>query len=437
MQGLGKTTADLARYKRHWSDMVAKASEVQASLQAGTASSRLSERKAFGQNPGNLRMWSYVPEGLSPGSALVVVLHGCQQNAAGFDHGTGWSALADRFGFAVLFPEQQQANNPNNCFNWFVPGDIGRDRGEALSIRQMTEAMLVEHGLDRRRVFVTGLSAGGAMTSVMLAAYPDVYAGGAIIAGLPYGCASNVQEALDCMFQGRSRAASEWGDLVRRSSGHDGAWPTVSVWHGSADATVKPMNAGEIVKQWANVHGLETKRPENDTVDGFPRQIWRKPDGRVAIESYTITGMAHGAPLATGPGERSAGAAGPFLLDVGISSGFRIAESWGLTGGVDGVSLAEKPTVVASPPEPTVPAGEIVADRVDGVSLVEKAVAAPPEPTVLEGEIITDRVTPRFAPDRPQPEHEHEHARQPGPAPAFDIGGTITKALRAAGLMKD
>lgn len=320
MRGLGRTVANLARYKRRWSDMVALASAARDSVHAEPGVGRLVERTGFGANPGNLRMWSYVPEGLAPGSALVVVLHGCRQTAAGYDHGTGWSTLAEKFGFAVLFPEQQSTNNPNTCFNWFVPGDIGRARGEALSIRQMTEAMVVEHGLDRNRVFVTGLSAGGAMTSVMLATYPDVYAGGAIVAGLPYGCASTVQEALACMFEGRARPGSEWGDLVRKASRHKGSWPTVSVWHGTADATVKPINADEIVKQWLNLHGLDAQRPQTDLVDGFPRRAWRAPDGRVAVETYTITGMAHGTPLATGEGERSVGTAGPYLLDVGISA---------------------------------------------------------------------------------------------------------------------
>ena len=107
--------------------------------------------------------------------------------------------MADQHGFALLFPEQQRPNNPHLCFNWFLPNDIRRDSGEALSIRQMVEAMILAHGLDRLRVFVTGLSAGGAMASVMLSAYPDVFAGGAIIAGLPYGCAATIPEAFDRM----------------------------------------------------------------------------------------------------------------------------------------------------------------------------------------------------------------------------------------------
>ena len=118
--------------------------------------------------------------------ALVVVLHGCGQTAAAYDFGTGWSTLAKRYGFALLMPEQQGANNANTCFNWFNPGDVARGRGEAASIRQMVARMVADHKIDPRRIYVTGLSAGGAMTSVMLATYPEVFAGGAIIAGLPY-----------------------------------------------------------------------------------------------------------------------------------------------------------------------------------------------------------------------------------------------------------
>jgi poly(hydroxyalkanoate) depolymerase family esterase len=222
----------------------------------GKASTRLREIFGFGSNPGNLRMFAYRPPTLADNAALVVVLHGCTQTAAGYDLGAGWSTLADRYGFALLLPEQQRSNNPNGCFNWFQPAHSRRNYGEPLSIRQMIERSIVDWGIDRRRVFVTGLSAGGAMTSVMLACYPEVFAGGAIIAGLPYGAATNVQQAFETMFQSPSRSPGEWGDLVRKASSHRGPWPRVSVWHGNADKTVIPSNALEILKQWTEVHGL-------------------------------------------------------------------------------------------------------------------------------------------------------------------------------------
>jgi len=146
---------------------------------------RLRELTGFGANPGNLRMFAYAPKDLPPKAPLVIALHGCTQTAAEYDHGTGWSSLADSLGFAVVYPQQQPANNPKNCFSWFLPDDIARGHGEARSIREMVEYAIATFAADRRKVFVTGLSAGGAMASVMLATYPEVFAGGAIIAGLP------------------------------------------------------------------------------------------------------------------------------------------------------------------------------------------------------------------------------------------------------------
>jgi len=292
---------------------------------------RLDERESFGANPGNLRMFSYMPAGHELHPALVVVLHGCGQTAADYDRGAGWSTLADRYGFALLMPEQQRSNNPGACFNWFHPDDTRRGRGEAASIFQMVQTMITDNRVDPRRVFVTGLSAGGAMTSVMLACYPDVFAAGGIIAGLPYGAAANVQQAFESMFQCPSRPPEEWAELVRLAlPKYRGPWPRVSVWHGNADRTVIPSNASEILKQWTSLHGLPLTPSLEGVVDNHPRQAWVSGSGVELIESYTITDMAHGTPLETGEADFQCGVAGPFLLEVGISSTFHIAKFFGL-----------------------------------------------------------------------------------------------------------
>src|SRR5436190_14254356 len=218
MVDIRRTLGSFLAHRRKWDRLMRAAAQGKPTSDNDFPSSHLRETKNFGSNPGALRMFSYLPPQLSAECALVVVLHGCTQNAAGYDHGAGWSTLAERFGFALLLPEQQHSNNPNGCFNWFQAGDNERGHGEALSIRQMIEKMVSDHGIDRTRVFVTGLSAGGAMTSVMLATYPEVFAGGAIIAGLPYGAANNVQQAFENMFQCPPRTAHAWGDLVRGAS---------------------------------------------------------------------------------------------------------------------------------------------------------------------------------------------------------------------------
>src|SRR6266404_5740023 len=166
---------------------------------------------SFAPNPGNLRMFQYLPQGLKPGAPLVVTLHGCGQTAGGYNLGAGWFQLADQTGFAVLAAEQKAVNNPHTCFDWFNPEDITRGEGEAGSIAAMIGTMVETHRLDAGRVFVTGLSAGGSMAAVMLATYPELFAGGAIIAGLAYGAAQNVRDALESMRTAPLHTPEQWG----------------------------------------------------------------------------------------------------------------------------------------------------------------------------------------------------------------------------------
>jgi poly(hydroxyalkanoate) depolymerase family esterase len=371
------------------------------------ADSPLTEVTGFGANPGDLRMLSFVPDDLQSPPALVVVLHGCGQTATGYDLGAGWSALAEHYGFALLMPEQQRLNNGQGCFNWFNPEDIARDHGEACSIRQMIARMVSDHGIDRHRIFVTGLSAGGAMTSVMLATYPEVFAAGAVIAGLPYGIATNVREAFNGMLQSPARPAGELGDLVRSASEHRGPWPKLSVWHGSADRTVNPANANEIVKQWLDVHHLPVTPMSNGIVDGYPHQVWWNADGETIIESYTITDMAHGTPLGVAENDERYGAEGAFLIEAGISSSYHIASFFGLTERISRPSAAvsEAPKQAAKPlpqPAPASPRTADIAAVLQPLANLHRAPEAPPQPRRR----------------------------------AIDVGAVITRALTAAGLMK-
>jgi poly(hydroxyalkanoate) depolymerase family esterase len=292
---------------------------------------RLTELRDFGSNPGALRAFCHVPASLEENAALVVVLHGCNQEAAAYDRGSGWSELADERGFAVLFPEQQRVNNANLCFNWFNREDTRRDGGEALSIRQMVAAMIATHRLDPARVFVTGLSAGGAMTSVMIATYPEVFAGGAIIAGLPYGTAESIPQALDRMRARGGPSGAALGALVTAASAHTGEWPSISIWHGTSDMTVSPANAALILEQWRRLHGVAEAPGEIGTVDGHTYRLWRDAAGREVIEEYCIAGLGHGTPLCTS-GSEACGVPGPYMLEAGISSTRHIARFWGLMG---------------------------------------------------------------------------------------------------------
>ena len=333
MSGLSKIISELAHYRKVAQTLRGASTRSPADDRDG----RLVEIANFGENPGNLRMLVHAPEPLAARPGLVVVLHGCTQTAQAYDLGSGWSTLADAHGFALLYPEQKSANNANTCFSWFDPAHIARGKGEAGSIRNMIERMAVDLDIDRDRIFVTGLSAGGAMTNVMLAAYPEVFAAGAVIAGLPYGSARNVHEAFRSMFSGASRSAHDWGALVREASPHRGPWPKISIWHGEADATVVPSNAQELVKQWTDVHALPHHATSQESHGLHHLRQWRDEVGELRIEEHLIAGMSHGAPLTSAEGQ-GIGVAGPFMLDVGISSTLEIARFFGL--------LSEKAAIV-------------------------------------------------------------------------------------------
>ena len=375
--------------------------------------SPLTEVTDFGANPGGLRMFTYLPANLPPRPALVVVLHGCGQDAVGYDHGAGWSTLAKHYGFALLMPQQQEINNVNMCFNWFNPEDVTRDQGEVASIRRMIDKMAFDHQIHRRRIYITGLSAGGAMTMAMLASYPEVFAAGAVIAGLPFGIAGNVREALSGMMASPARPSRELGDLVRGASDHRGPWPRLSVWHGSADRTVHPGNADEIVKQWLDVHGLPEAPMSEAEVDGHPRQVWWNADGQTVVESYTISGMAHGTPLGLADNDERYGTEGAFLIEAGISSSWHIAQFFGLTRRV----------------RPTRAQAELNAKNVLSAAARERAKPFPAvAPVTLQGPDLKATLWPNATPPR-------------DPAPAkprrgFDVSGIINRALTAAGWRK-
>lgn len=335
---LASTLNDLAARRRHWESLM---TQVFAEPAAAVRPAEDGFRRiiGFGGNPGHLRLWAYVPQGLAPGAPLVVVLHGCGQAGPDYATGAGWVGLADRHGFALLVPEQKRLNNPKGCFNWFSPIDAAGEHGEAASIRQMIVWMIVHHQLDRRRVFITGLSAGASMAAALLATYPGHFTGAALVAGVPFGAAGNVRDALHAMFEGRIRPADEWAARAREAASAGGGepaspsgWPRVSLWHGTADAVVVPANADESVKQWTALHAVGAHAPEIRRVGADTCRRWLDDSGAVVVEDHRIAGLGHGTPVDSLHADEGGGEPGPFLLDAGIASSLQIARFWGLIG---------------------------------------------------------------------------------------------------------
>ncbi|HEX2724719.1 MAG TPA: PHB depolymerase family esterase, partial [Beijerinckiaceae bacterium] len=326
----------------------------------------LSEVAGFGSNPGNLKMFKYIPDRLRDPAPLVVVLHGCNQSAGGYYEHSGWAKYADQGGFALLLPEQKAGlgpllpdfpgldtrNHPTRCFNFAELRDSRRGSGEALSIRQMIDRMKIEAGIDDKRIFVTGLSAGGGMTAVMLATYPEVFAGGGIVAGLPYRCGTATLTAeMDCGVTlanrphrtAPDRTPAAWGDLVRQAAPqHQGPWPRVSIWQGTADGTVDPLNARELVEQWTNVHGIDQAADETESGANVTRRVFRNTQGTALVESFELRGFGHATPIDPDGRDEACGSLGDsFIVDGNICSSHRIARFWGLLGEPPTVTIAE------------------------------------------------------------------------------------------------
>ena len=301
----------------------------------------------FGANPGNLSMYSYVPASLPSTAPLVVALHGCTQSATDYYQHSGWSQYADQWGFAVVFPQQSSANNPQSCFDWYTPSDDGRGKGEAESIREMVSYAQSTYHSDAKRVFVTGLSAGGGMTADLLADYPDVFAGGAINSGLPAQCAGSLVQATSCQYSNQNKTPAQWGDLVRAADpGYGGPWPRVAIWQGTADTTVSPVNATELRDQWTNVWGLGQTPSSTVGIGNTTESVYNDPQGKPAVEVYSVSGMAHGLAVHPGSGADSCGSTGPYYLDY-ICATYHTAVFWGLN---PGGATPPPTTTTTSPP---------------------------------------------------------------------------------------
>lgn len=310
---------------------------------------------SFGANPGNLKMYLYTPRDTPAHAPVVVALHGCTQTAAAFQK-TGWNELADTLKFHVIYPEQQSSNNPALCFNWAGeygdPANMVRGSGENQSIKSMVDHVVDQYAVDTSRIFVSGFSAGGAFAAVMLATWPDVFAAGAVAAGVPFRCADSVNGAYQCMSPGKNQTAEQWGALVRQLGypGYTGPWPRVSIWHGTKDTTVVPMNATELSEQWTNVWGLATRDSTTESVPtpkgNHVHTSWADPTGLTAVEVWQVDGMQHG--VALDPGDIASGGcgtAGAYMYDEDLCSIWHQAVFFGLDR-----SDQSAPTVVITSP---------------------------------------------------------------------------------------
>jgi poly(hydroxyalkanoate) depolymerase family esterase len=225
----------------------------------------------------------YVPPGAA-GRALplVVMLHGCTQDPDDFAAGTGMNARARDQGFFVLYPAQSRQANPQGCWNWFKHTHQQRHRGEPALIASMTQAIVARHGIDPRRVYIAGLSAGGAMAAVVAACWPELFAAVGVHSGLAPGAATSLPDALSAMR----------GSVPAGTQGMAVAVPTI-VFHGDRDATVHPDNGGRVVA--AATPGAPDRSEQGSAGEGrrWTRHLHAAEGGRPEVEHWVVHGAGH------------------------------------------------------------------------------------------------------------------------------------------------
>jgi len=216
---------------------------------------------------------------------LVVMLHGCTQSPDDFAAGTRMNFLAEEQNCFVVYPEQPSGANQSKCWNWFRTGDQRRGGGEPSLIAGITRQIMRDHAIDPKRVYVAGLSAGGAAAAVMGATYPDLYASVGIHSGLACGAATDLPSAFVAMRQGGgSKAIADGKPVV----------PTI-VFHGDRDTTVNPNNGDRIIEQSAQATSPTTKVLRGRVPHGhaYSRTVLTDGDGRAISEHWNIHGAGH------------------------------------------------------------------------------------------------------------------------------------------------
>ena len=253
----------------------------------------------------------HAPAGAEPGTALplVCMLHGCTQDAASLAAATRMNEASDRHGFVVVYPQQDRSGNPLGCWNWFLPEHQRRGAGEpasiVASIRELAAAA-APWTIDPGRIFVAGLSAGGAMAAILAAVFPDVFAAVAVHSGLAYGSAATMSAAFAAMARGGEDPTTQ-GRAMHAAMGNRARRVPSMVVHGTADHTVAPVNADQVLQQSmaANrlaapeARGFDIDRPtdvSHGQVSGGHAYIsaqWRDPDGTVMHEFLKVDGLGH------------------------------------------------------------------------------------------------------------------------------------------------
>ncbi len=265
-----------------------------------TLAAALTEVTNFGTNPSNLRMHLYVPDRLPNNAPILVASHYCTGTGPALYSGTQFAALADRYGYIVIYPS---ATRSGQCFDVSSSQALTRNGGsDPVGIMSMVTYVQRNYNVDSTRIFATGVSSGAMMTNVLLGVYPDVFSAGAAFAGVPFGCFATTDGSLwnnACANGTVSKTAQDWGTLVRNAyPGYGGPRPRMQLWHGTADETLRYPNFNEAIKQWTNVHSLSQTATFTDTPQsGATRTRYGSSGPNAQVEAISLQGVAHNLPV--------------------------------------------------------------------------------------------------------------------------------------------
>lgn len=265
-------------------------------------------------NPGELTASYFAP--VQP-KALLVLLHGCGQQAQTLAEQSGFAGQAQAHHVALLLPQQQPGNNATLCFNWFSQADQVRDQGEVGSLMAMITTLQQQLGVER--VYLAGLSAGGAMASNLLLQYPERFQAGAVFAGIPFPCADELVKAISCMKSGASANSLQLPAALTAAK----HWPNLLVMTGSDDSVVNPKNALQMAEQWAGLIGASSSLSFSVAAD-VKGQRWQQ--GAQQVELLTIAGMGHG--IAVNSDVANGGSPAPYVLAAPLSAAQYVMTNW-------------------------------------------------------------------------------------------------------------
>jgi poly(hydroxyalkanoate) depolymerase family esterase len=295
------------------------------------AQNNLTEIENFGQNPGNLRMFIYNKIQTQKSAVpLIIALHGCNQDANDFAELSGWNKIAENQQFLILYPQQKRTNNISNCFNWFNSLDIDNKNGECFSIFEMINYMKTHFLIDTTQIFITGVSAGGAMSVALLANFPSQFNAGAIIAGGAYGLARNVADGIKVMNGNKRHSNTELKNFVTNLHTNDSAitYPTIYLFQGKNDKIVNPRNADYLKTQWCGVHDIDTIA-DNISVNQQDTSItiyqYQNSLQQSKVIVYLVEKLGHKLLINPGPDPNKGGKLGVYGQKSNFHSTYQIA----------------------------------------------------------------------------------------------------------------